>query len=110
MKTIQIYMFRKPGDLAHLRKTLIEFQKSITPNAAVVEHEVELTREEYDAFAADFYADSDLFVTFQGGRAQIAPGVYAWKVMAISAPGRGTLYVDPEGYSYPRYVGIEAAE
>ncbi len=27
-------------------------------------------------------------------------------VLAVSAPDRATVYVDPQGYSYARYVGL----
>ena len=32
------------------------------------------------------------------------------QVVAITAPGRETLYANPEGYSYARYIGTAQPE
>ena len=59
-----------------------------------------LTEAEYDAFANTLLEDRDWLAGLGGhanGRRQ---------VVAVSAPNRRTLFVDPSGSSYGRYVGI----
>ena len=59
-----------------------------------------LTEAEYDAFANTLLEDRD-WLTGLGGHA----AGYR-RVVAVSAPGRTTVFVDPSGGSYGRYVGI----
>ena len=60
----------------------------------------ELTAAEYDAFASTLLEDRD-WLTGRGGHANGHR-----QVVEVSAPGRNTLYVDPSGGSYGRYVGV----
>jgi len=63
---------------------------------------VALTADDYDRFASDLLADRD-WLAGKGG----------WKrdgtrlAIAVTAPGRRTLFVDPSGASYARYVAID---
>ena len=59
-----------------------------------------LTEAEYDAFANALLEDRD-WLDGLGGHANGRR-----RVMAVSAPGRTTVFVDPSGSAYGRYVGI----
>lgn len=60
----------------------------------------ELTEAEYDAFASTLLQDRDWLAGLGGHAAGRR------RVVAVSAPGRRTVFVDPSGGSYGRYVGI----
>ncbi len=66
----------------------------------MIELRKELTAAEYDAFANTLLEDRD-WLTGRGGHANGHR-----QVVEVSAPGRTTLYVDPSGGSYGRYVGV----
>lgn len=59
-----------------------------------------LTEAEYDAFANALLEDRD-WLAGLGGHADGRR-----RVVAVSAPGRTTVFVDPSGSAYGRYVGI----
>lgn len=65
-----------------------------------IELHKELTEAEYDAFANTLLQDRD-WLAGLGGHANGRR-----RVVAVSAPGRTTVFVDPSGSSYGRYVGI----
>ena len=60
----------------------------------------ELTEAEYDAFTSTLLEDRDWLAGLGGHAAGRR------HVVAVSAPGRRTVFVDPSGGSYGRYVGI----
>ena len=62
-----------------------------------------LTEAEYDAFANALLEDRD-WLAGLGGHANGRR-----RVVAVSAPGRTTVFVDPSGSAYGRYVGIGEA-
>lgn len=59
-----------------------------------------LTEAEYDAFANTLLEDRD-WLAGLGGH-----GDGCRRVVAVSAPRRTTVFVDPSGSAYGRYVGI----
>ncbi len=63
----------------------------------------ELTEAEYDAFASTLLENRDWLAGLGGHAAGRR------RVVAVSAPERRTLFVDPSGGSYGRYVGIAEA-
>ena len=65
-----------------------------------IELHKELTEAEYDAFATTLLQDRD-WLAGVGGH-----GDGCRRVVAVSAPGRTTVFVDPSGSAYGRYVGI----
>lgn len=65
-----------------------------------IELHKELTAAEYDAFANELLENRD-WLAGHGGHA----GGRRY-VVEVSAPGRRTLFVDPSGSAYGRYVGI----
>ena len=73
---------------------------SVPPEVITIEFRKELTATEYDAFANTLLEDRD----WLAGRGGHADGHR--RVVEVSAPGRTTLYVDPSGSSYGRYVGV----
>ena len=68
-----------------------------------IELHKELTEAEYDAFANTLLQDRDWLAGLGGHTAGRR------RVVAVSAPGRTTVFVDPSGSSYGRYVGIAEA-
>ena len=89
-----------------------------------VTHLVNMTDEEFDEFSVNLLTDYT-WLADKGGTNSDADlrevenfwnytpdEQEAWKlqayvyVLAVSAPNRPTIYVDPQGYNYARYVGI----
>ncbi len=75
------------------------------PSKVCIIKRTELSQPEYDAFTNNLMNDSQL-VAGEGGTYE--DGVSS--VVEISAPGRQRLHIDPQGYKYPRYVGIPESE
>lgn len=95
--TICASFTRKP---CSLDEVLHNSDPSAPPESIMVEFRKELTATEYDAFANTLLEDRD-WLTGRGGHANGQR-----QVVEVSAPGRTTLYVDPSGGSYGRYVGM----
>lgn len=85
------------------------------PELLKVEVTKTLTAKEYDDFTSHLLTDRpDILQGFKGGSSledekEIVDGKYLYiqLVMAISAPRRQTIFVDPQGYEYARYVYME---
>ena len=88
---------RKP---CNLDEVLHNCDPSAPPESIMVEFSKELTAAEYDAFATTLLEDRD----WLAGRGGHSNGQRS--VVEVSAPGRTTLYVDPAGGGYGRYVGV----
>jgi len=73
---------------------------SAPPEPITIEFSKELTAAEYDEFANNLLDDRD----WLAGRGGYENG--RRNVVEVSAQGRTTLYVDPSGFSYGRYVGV----
>ena len=95
--TIRARFTRKP---CSLDEVLHNTDPSAPPELIVIEVRKELTTAEYDAFANTLLEDRD-WLTGRGGHANGHR-----QVVEVSAPGRTTLFVDPSGGSYGRYVGV----
>jgi len=95
--TIRARFTRKP---CSLDEVLHNSDPSVSPETITIEFRKELTTAEYDTFANTLLDDRD-WLTGRGGHAN---GLR--QVVEVSAPGRTTLYVDPSGGSYGRYVGV----
>ena len=97
---ITIRFARKPSSIQEM-KTEIN-----SPGCEVARCEVaetaSLTTEEYDTFTRLIYKNWDWLDGRGGDRNGIC------QVVAITAPERETLYANPEGYSYARYIGMAA--
>ena len=94
--TIRARFARKP---CTLDEVLHNSDSSAPLESITIELRKELTTAEYDAFADTLLEDRD----WLAGRGGHADGHR--RVVEVSAPGRTTLYVDPSGGSYGRYVG-----
>jgi hypothetical protein len=95
--TIRARFTRKP---CSLDEVLHNSDPSAPPESITIEFRKELTAAEYDTFANTLLQDRD-WLTGRGGHANGQR-----QVVEVSAPGRTTLYVDPSGGSYGRYVGV----
>ena len=95
--TIRPRFTRKPYSLDEV---LHNTDPSAPPEPIAIEFRKELTAAEYDAFASTLLEDRE-WLTGRGGHANGQR-----QVVEVSAPGRTTLYVDPSGGSYGRYVGV----
>jgi len=99
---LQITFTRKPGDLEEVFTDHCLTAASAVPTEIV--ETVSLSTGDYDRFAATLLKDRD-WLAGKGG----------WKrdgtrlAVAVTAPARRTLYVDPSGSSYARYVGVAPA-
>ena len=94
---LRVRFTRKPVDL---QEVLAATPYDERPEPVVISETRELTTAEYDAFASTLLEDRD----WLAGRGGHADGHR--RVVEVSAPGRTTLYVDPSGSSYGRYVGV----
>ena len=70
-------------------------------NHAEIVETVSLTADAYDRFAANLLADHN-WLAGKGGWTR--DGLR--RAIAVTAPGRRTLFVDPSGASYARYVAV----
>lgn len=95
--TIPARFTRKP---CSLDEVLHNTDPSALPESIVIEFRKELTAAEYDTFANTLLEDRD-WLTGRGGHANGQR-----QVVEVNAPGRTTLFVDPSGGSYGRYVGV----
>ena len=95
--TIRARFTRKP---CSLDEVLHNTDPSAPPESITIEFCKEMTIGEYDAFASTLLEDRD----WLAGRGGHSNGKRS--VVEVSAPGRTTLYVDPSGGSYGRYVGV----
>lgn len=100
MNTIKARFVRKPNCI---ESVLDNIDPSAPPESITIELRKELTAAEYDIFADTLLDDRD-WLTGRGGHKD---GKRC--VVEVSAPGRTTLYVDPSGGSYGRYVGVAVA-
>jgi len=88
---------RKP---CSIDEVLHNSDPSAPPEPVEIELCKELTEAEYDAFANTLLEDRDWLAGHGGHRDGRR------RVVAVSAPNRRTLLVDPSGGKYGRYVGI----
>jgi len=91
---------RKPFSLSCV---LANDDPSSPPEPIEIEFRKELTDAEYDDFTSALLADRD----WLAGRGGYLEGS-GRSVVEVTAPNRTTLYVDPSGGSYGRYVGVRA--
>jgi len=98
-KTLRIRFVRKPADLQEVLES--PSWNSTPPEPVVISEVRELTPVEYDDFADALLLDRD-WLAGKGG----FPDQTTRHVVAVRAKNRKTLYVDPSGSTYGRYVGI----
>ncbi len=97
-ETIRVRFTRKPCDL---NEVLHNADPDRTASNVMVEKRVDLNDAEYDDFIENLLADRPWL-----------KGLGGWlnkdvrSAVMVTAPDRLTLYVDPSGSAYGRYVGV----
>lgn len=95
---LRVRFTRKPVDL---EEVLAATPYDERPEPVVISETRELTTAEYDIFAGTLLQDRD-WLAGKGGYLDHATR----HVVEVKAAKRKTLYVDPSGSAYCRYVGI----
>ena len=95
---LRVRFTRKPVDL---QEVLAATPYDERPEPVVISETRELTTAEYDVFANTLLQDRD-WLAGKGGY----PDHTTRHVVEVKAENRKTLYVDPSGSAYGRYVGI----
>ena len=101
MKTVKTYMVRKPSDLAEV-KSITRANIDRLETVAVTET-IKLTPAEYKRVCKHLLTD----YSFLKGKGGYSSEHEYRQVVEITADGQPTLYADPSGSSYCRYLGIE---
>ena len=101
MKTVNTYMVRKPSDLDEVKSTT-RANSDRLETVAVVET-INLTPAEHKRVCQNPLRDYD----FLKGKGGYSDEHDYRQVVEIKADGQPTLYADPSGSSYCRYLGIE---
>ncbi len=97
-ETLRVRFTRKPCDL---NEVLHNADPDKTANTVVVEKHIELNDAEYDEFAENLLADRAWLKRLGGWLNRDVRSA-----VMVTAPERTTLYVDPSGSAYGRYVGV----
>lgn len=101
--------YRKALSLAEIKSTRWGYDGG-TCEVRIVETK-EMTATEYDDFVSDFMV-AHTWLDGKGGSSLRKKGDTTEEIhhcIAITAPDRETIYVNPHGHSYARYVGVQAA-
>lgn len=100
MKTFKIYMVRKPSDFEEVKELCRRY--NMQAEEVTVTEMVNMPPVWYDAVCQN-PLDDYIFLSGKGGY----DDENHRQVVALQCPGKPTLYVDPSGSSYCRYMGIE---
>ena len=101
MKTVKTYMVRKPSDISEVQDLTQKY--SYQAEEVVIAETVHLSPVWYQA-VCQRPLDNYIFLSGKGGYS--SEHEYR-QVVEITADGQPTLYADPSGSSYCRYLGIE---
>lgn len=104
--TIYATFYRKAISLAEIKTTRHGYDGG-TCEVKVIETK-ELTPADYDSFSSNFMMAWP-WLEGKGGASMKRSGETVEEIhhcVAVTAPDRETLYVNPQGHSYARYVGI----
>ena len=100
MKTVKIYMVRKPSDIDEVMELCQRY--NVQAEEVMVAETVNLPPVRYNAVCRN-PLDDYIFLSGKGGY----DDENHRQVVALQCPGKPTLYVDPSGSSYCRYMGVE---
>ena len=100
MKTVKTYMVRKPSDIEEVRN--LTQQYAPLAEEVVVAETVRLSPVWYQA-VCQRPLDNYIFLSGKGGYNEDNQR----QVIALKCDGQPTLYADPSGSNYCRYLGIE---
>ena len=101
MKTVKTYMVRKPSDLDEVKSTTRANSDKL--ETVAVTETIKLTPAEYKRVCKHLLAD----YRFLKGKGGYSSEHEYRQVVEITADGQPTLYADPSGSSYCRYLGME---
>lgn len=96
---LNISLVRKPLNMKEVEKAIRKGEADRVK--AVVDKSYKLSENEYDKFVYNFMVHTT-YLKGEGG----VDSDGTVHVIEITAPARKTIYVDPEGYDYARYVGF----
>jgi hypothetical protein len=99
---LRVRFARKPADLDDVLASTSDDDR---PEPVVISETRELPTADYDQFARNLLQDRD-WLAGKGGY----PDHTTRHVVEVRAEGRQTLYVDPSGSAYGRYVGVADME
>lgn len=100
MKTVKTYMIRKPSDIDEILSLTQKYGFEATE--VKVAETINLDEKTYQNICDNPLADYD-FLAGKGGYDDNGMR----QVIALSCKGKQTLYADPSGSSYCRYLGIK---
>ena len=100
MKTVKIYMVRKPSDIDEVMELCRRYNAQA--EEVTVAKTVNLPPVLYNAVCRA-PLDDYVFLSGKGGY----DDENHRQVVALQCPGKPILYVDPSGSSYCRYMGVE---
>ena len=100
MKTVKIYIVRKPSDIDEVKELCQRYNNQA--EEVTVAETVNLPPVWYGAVCRA-PLDDYIFLSGKGGY----DDENHRQVVALKCQGKPTLYVDPSGSSYCRYMGVE---
>lgn len=100
MNIVKVYLVRKPSDFEEVKNLCKKYAHEA--EEVLIEETVNIPLVWYKALCQR-PMDNYIFLSGKGGYDDINQR----KVVAIKCPGKTTLYVDPSGSSYCRYMGVE---
>ena len=100
MKTVNTYMVRKPSDIEEVKKLTQKYAHQA--EEVVIVETIRLSLVWYEAVCRR-PLDNYIFLSGKGGYNKDNQR----QVIALECDGQPTLYADPSGSSYCRYLGIE---
>ncbi len=98
MEPLRIRFARKPECLAEIKAAATS--PAYHFERVQVTETITLSAQEYDGFTRSLLKDR----SWLAGKGGTINGLT--QAIAITAPERETLYINPEGYSYARYIGM----
>ena len=100
MKTVNTYMVRKPSDIEEVKNLTQKY--AYQAEEVVIAETIRLSPVWYEA-VCQRPLDNYIFLSGKGGSNKDNQR----QVLALECDGRPTLYADPSGSSYCRYLGME---
>lgn len=101
MKTVKTYLVRKPSDLEDVIQMTRKYGSQDSETVVIAET-IRLNEQTYKAVVEHPLLDRD-FLAGKGGYND--DGMR--EVIALTCKGHKTLYADPSGSSYCRYLGVK---
>ena len=102
-KKVKVKLFKKAIDTADISS---RFESNLYSIETIdVQKTIEMTQEEYDKFRWNILDYMDCL-----GGLDYSNNNHYRAAVEITCPGQQTIYIAPEGFDYPRYVGIEHIE